>query len=256
MESMLNPYCNTDYFDDRDRKNYDRRMKNKAKAKAAPDAVSAKVLSFPSGELIEEGKAGKGGDLAISNADFIAAVFTELPENAYAGVCSKSDDPNTGGWPAKRADKTISSLTADKNNYINCSSFKLGEDGSFHARKSSFAACHFILLDDIGTKVSIERLGDFKLSWQLETSPGNFQGGIILSHPIFDGVIAVQLLDAIINAELCDKGASGPLSRWTRLPVAIQSTKMQTGMHFGVALWNGTRTYDIRQKKSLRDYRW
>jgi hypothetical protein len=31
----------------------------------------------------------------------------------------------------------------------------------------------------------------------------------------------VRLLNAVIDSGLCDAGATGPLSRWARLPVAI-----------------------------------
>ena len=77
------------------------------------------------------------------------------------------------------------------------------------------------MLDDLGTKVPLDRLGGFELSWLIETSPGNYQGGILLDEPITDGAVAVRLLNAVIDAGLCDAGATGPLSRWARLPVAI-----------------------------------
>ena len=47
-------------------------------------------------EPVEAGKGGKGGDFQITNAEFIAAVFTDLPEGAFAAVCSKSGDPRSG----------------------------------------------------------------------------------------------------------------------------------------------------------------
>jgi hypothetical protein len=210
--------------------------------------MSSMVLAFPTRKPVRPGKAGKGGDLDISNADFIAAVFPELPENAYVGVCSKSGDPNKGVWPAKSADQGMRLLTADKNNYLNCSIFRIGDDGSFKARRDRFAGCHFFLLDDLETKISPERLGAFKLSWKIETSPGNYQGGIILSKPIADGAEATALLKAIINAELCDKGASGPLSRWARLPVAINGkSKYQdekgNPFHCRLVEWNPDLRY-------------
>lgn len=169
----------------------------------------------------EGGKGGEGGDLQITNADFVAAVLPVLPEGAFAAVCSKSGDPSLGGWSASRADLMAGNLSATSNNYIGCSSFYPGEDGSFRARKAQFAACHFLMLDDLGTKVPLERLRGFELSWLIETSPGNHQGGIILAEPITDGAIAVRLLNALIESGLCDAGAKGPLSRWARLPVAI-----------------------------------
>ena len=59
------------------------------------------------------------------------------------------------------------------------------------------------------------------MSWLIETSPGNYQGGIILADPITDATAAIRLLNALIDAGLCDPGATGPSSRWARLPVAI-----------------------------------
>jgi hypothetical protein len=120
-----------------------------------------------------------------------------------------------------RADQIAASLSAENNNYLGCSSFYPGDDGSFKARKAQFAACHFLLLDDLGTKVPPGRLDGFELSWLIETSPGNHQGGIILAEPLTDGPVAVRLLSAVIDSGLCDGGATGPLSRWARLPVAI-----------------------------------
>ena len=167
------------------------------------------------------GKGGEGGDRQITNAEFIAAVFPALPTGAFAAVCVKSGDPNVGGWPARRADEVADTLSAAHNNFIGCASFYPGDDGSFKARKDQCAACHFLLLDDLGTKVPLARLDGIELSWLIETSPGNHQGGIILAEPLTDGAAAVRLLNAVIAAGLCDAGATGPLSRWARLPVAI-----------------------------------
>ncbi len=163
----------------------------------------------------------EGGVSMVTNADFVAAVFPSVPEGAFAAVCSKVGDPSEGGWPAKRVDTVIKNISAERNNYVGCSSFYPGEDGSFKARKAQFAACHFLMLDDLGTKVPLDRLAGFELSWLIETSPGNHQGGIMLAAPITDGDVAVRLLTAVIGAGLCDAGATGPLSRWARLPVAI-----------------------------------
>jgi hypothetical protein len=183
--------------------------------------MTPKVLTDSSTEPQEAGKAGEGGVFQITNADFVAAVFPSLPDGAFAAACSKSGDPGLGGWLASRADQVAGNLSAATNNYIGCASFYPGDDGSFKARKAQFAACHFLMLDDLGTKVPLERLSGFALSWLIETSPGNHQGGIILAEPLTDGAVAVRLLNAVIESGLCDAGATGPLSRWARLPVAI-----------------------------------
>ena len=175
------------------------------------------------------GEGGKGGDFVITNAAFLAAIFPELPEGAFALACSKSGNPDSGSWPARRADQVAATLSAANNNYVGCASFYPGEDGSFKARKAGFAACHFLMLDDLGTKVPLERLGGFELSWLIETSPGNHQGGVVLTHPLTDGGEAVRLLDAVIRAGLCDAGATGPLTRWARLPEAINGKPKHVG---------------------------
>ncbi len=180
----------------------------------------SKLTDF-SPEPQKAGKGGEGGAFQITNADFVATVFPCLPEGAFAAVASKDGDPRLGGWPARRVDLTTDLSSSTTNNFVGCSSFYPGDDGSFKARKSQFAACHFLMLDDLGTKVPLARLSGFELSWLLETSPGNYQGGIILAEPLTDGAVAVRLLNAVIDAGLCDTGATGPLSRWARLPVAI-----------------------------------
>jgi hypothetical protein len=205
-------------------------------------------LTVSDTEPDEAGKGGEGGVLMTTNADFVAAVFPSVPEGAFAAVCSKAGDPGVGGWFAKRADTFIENLSAEQNNFVGCSSFYPGEDGSFKARKAQFAACHFLMLDDLGTKVPLERLAGFELSWLIETSPGNHQGGIILADPIADGDVAVRLLNAVIGAGLCDEGATGPLSRWARLPVAINGKPKhadETGVPFPCRLveWQPDKRY-------------
>lgn len=163
----------------------------------------------------------------ITNAEFIAEVFPQLPEGASVAVCSKAGDPTEGGWSARPSSSTT--LQTTNNNYVSCSSFCPSDDGTFSVRKTQFKACHFLLLDDLGTKVPLDRLGGFELSFLIETSPGNCQGGIILSEPITEGDVADRLHKAIIIAGLCDEGASGPLSRWARLPNGINGKAKYKG---------------------------
>ena len=90
----------------------------------------------------------------ISNAEFIAAVFRDIPENASAAVCTKPGQlKKDSSWRANRASPAlVQNLSPDSNNYVNCNSFYPGDDQSFYARKEKLAAMHMILLDDIGTK--------------------------------------------------------------------------------------------------------
>lgn len=203
------------------------------------------VTVFPI-EVEQGGKGGKAGGVAITNVELVDAAFHSVPEGAFAAICSKSADPSVGGWAPTRADQ-VARLSPAHNNYLNCASFSPSEDGSFKARTNRFAACHFLMLDDLGTKIPLERLGKFELSWLIETSPGNYQGGIILAHPLTDGALAVRLLNAVIDAGLCDAGAAG-LNRWARLPVGINGkTKYagEAGMPFNCRLveWRPEKRY-------------
>jgi hypothetical protein len=76
------------------------------------------------------------------------------------------------------------------------------------------------MLDDVGSKVSMERL-TLQPSWLIETSPGNCQAGYLLHEPLTDGLAADRLMNAIVAAGLCDPGANGPRARLARLPVAV-----------------------------------
>ena len=196
----------------------------------------------------EDGKGGEGGGIQITNAQFVEAVFPSAPEGAFVAVCSKTGDPNIGGWLAQRFDSAKDFGTAETNNFVGCSTFYPGDDGSFRATKARFSACQFLMLDDLGTKVELDRLGIFELSWLIETSPGNFQGGIILKDPMSDADEAVRLLNAIIAAELCDKGSASPLTRWARLPLAINGKEKharEDGSPFQCRLvkWQPDRRY-------------
>ena len=195
---------------------------NSASKPAPPPApLSLQVASSPiDSKNIRIRCSSEDGDFShITNSKFYSQVFPQVPDGAYGAVCSKSGDPTEGGWPANPAE--TATLSAKNNNYISCSSFHLCEDESLKVRKAQFAACHFLMLDDLGSKVSLERLDNFELSCMIETSPRNYQGIIIFDEPITDGDVVEQLHKAIIDAGLCDPGASGPLTRWARLPDGI-----------------------------------
>lgn len=210
----------------------------------APTSQPEEVAPTPPSE-----QPAKPATFSVTNPEFIAAVFPHLPAGASPAVCSKSGDPTDGGWHAQPSDG--SQLPADNNNYANCSSFHPSNDGTFSVRKAQFAAYHFMLLDDLGTKVQLGRLGDFKLSWLIETSPDNFQGGVIFVDSLSDSAEAERLQHALIAAELCDAGASG-ISRWARLPNAINGKakyKDADGNPFQCRLveWNPDRRYTPEQ---------
>ena len=186
-----------------------------ATAKASTSAPESSDVPTP-----EAGEGGEAGVPLVTNATFVAAIFGNVPDGAQVAICSKPGDPGQDGWKAQAVVDVDSQCPPGNNNYVNCSTFHPDDDKELKARKENFAAYHAVMLDDIGTKVSDERLGEIEPTWRIETSPGNYQVGIALTEPLTDAARATELQQAILEAGLCDHGAGG-LTRWSRLPNGI-----------------------------------
>lgn len=157
----------------------------------------------------------------VTNADFVAAIFTTIPEGATPLICSKPGDPTGGGYPAQLPEGGVDKICAPyRNNYVNCSTFTPLEGGTVAARKDNFAAYHMLMFDDVGTKIPREKFDGAAVTYEIESSPGNSQIGIALETPLIDLSEVGRLLDAVMAAGLSDPGSSGAV-RWARLPKAI-----------------------------------
>lgn len=185
-------------------------------------AVAAPTAPIFRADAAEGGKEGAADEPPTppSNAAFLTFVMRDVAEGADAAVCSKAGDPTSGGWGAEKAVDVDRQCPPDRNNYLNCASFAPGDDGAVQARKEAFSGFHFLLLDDVGTKVDRKMLASVTPTWEIETSPGNSQLGFRLEPPIRDLAVVKRLQDAVMAAGLCDKGAGGA-GRWARLPIAI-----------------------------------
>lgn len=175
----------------------------------------------------EGGKDGEEGDsptafatFTPTNAAFLNAIFTELPQGARPAIIAKPGDPETGGWAPRDAKHVQDVCRSDHNTYFNCSSLTPTEEGKLAARKDLAAAYHALVLDDVETKVDRSLLGGIQATWELETSPGNFQIGFRLSPPLRTADEVERLQKRIANAGLTDIGALG-MVRWARLPDGI-----------------------------------
>ena len=162
----------------------------------------------------------------VSNDDFLLTGFGEDLEAARPVLVSFNGNPaNAPGrvWTGKpwMGDADLSTaLPANANNYFSLAVFRPDEAGQYRRQKARFIALYAVMLDDVGTKVAMERL-TLPPSWLVETSPGNYQAGYLLREPLMDGLTADRLMKAIIAAGLCDPGANGPTARLARLPMAI-----------------------------------
>ena len=156
---------------------------------------------------------------AVTNDDFIVGIFGEISGVERPLVCVKRGNPDGSGWypiawPCNTRD-------ANANWYCLPALYQPDESGAYRAKKKYALSVHAIMLDDIGTKIEQDRLSACAPSWSVETSPGNYQYGYIFKEPITDIQVVEQLKQQLINAGLCDSGATGAAARWMRTPVGI-----------------------------------
>ena len=161
----------------------------------------------------------------VGNRDFLLAVFGELVD-AHPVVVSFEGNPASvparvwSGRPWEGTPDLAESLPASANNYFSLyfslAVFRPDEPGQFRRQMARFQALYAVMLDDLGTKVALERR-TLSLSWLLATSPDNHQAGHLLGEPLADGSVPDGLMNATVAAGLCDTGANGLLAR---LPIA------------------------------------
>lgn len=228
--------------------------------KEVPDsAPSTTTLRVPVTLPTVAGEGGKAANpppsaafppIAPTNCEFMAAIFTNLPEGAQPVITGKFGDPQTGGWTAYGVTEIERVCAAGRNTYFNCASFMPEADGKIAARKGSAVAYHVLVLDDVGTKVDRKLIPAITPTWELETSPGNFQLGFKLNPPLRDVADVERFQQRIAAARLTDKGAMG-IARWVRLPNGINGKpKYQTnGKPFSCRLdaWNPAAVYSAAQ---------
>ena len=159
------------------------------------------------------------GVTSVTNDEFLSAIFGDSFTSAYPLVCKKIGDPDISGWVAKKW--PCDTNAHDLNWYTLPSLYRPDDTGRYRAKKELAVSVHAVMVDDVGTKVSAEQFENCPPSWAIETSPGNYQFGYILCQPLTDFDVADKLKEKLIKAGLCDRGATGGIARWMRLPVAI-----------------------------------
>ena len=185
----------------------------------------------------------------VSNAGFLDCVFSsDLAEArplvvSFAGNPAKVAKAAWFGRPWSVAADTPALLPEDANNYFSLAVFRPDEAGQYRRQKARFVALHAVMLDDVGSKVAMDRL-TLPPTWLLETSPGNHQAGYLLADPLTDGAMADRLMNAIVAAGLCDPGANGPRARLARLPVAVNG-KHEPAFRCRMLTWSPELRYSV-----------
>lgn len=205
---------------------------------------------------------------AITNAEFLEAMFLDLHDDSVAMVCGFAGDPrppvatddDRKRWFARpwMFGKQPARCGAMTNNYLAVSSFRADpQTGDYRRRKANFARLHAVMLDDLGdgpgAKLPMSRMDRLSPSALVETSPRNYQAWYFLepSAETDDRETAERLIARMIAQGLCadtDPGMSG-VTRYGRLPVGIngKAKYLQDGRPFRVRLelWKPGRRYHV-----------
>ena len=214
---------------------------------ALPETISA-VLTDLESEHTETNKTDQTN--ILDNDKFLSTIFGNPVNNAYPIVIGFAGNPLTVprkkwfGYPWK-GDSSDIIFVIEENNYFSLALFKPDDTGQYRRKKEHFQALYAVMLDDIGSKVEMERL-TLPPSWLLETSQGNYQAGYLLDEPLINIKAADQLMKAIIKAGLCDPGANGPTARLARLPVAVNG-KHESPFSCRMEIWSPDRRYSVQQ---------
>ena len=166
----------------------------------------------------------------ITNDQFLELMFGGEVTDAF--VCSNTVSPDTDDEVAKRGmwgggpieySRDLYKL-AERQNYTCVSSFHRDGEGIYFRQIEYFKALHFIVLDDIGTKVTVDprTLGFGEPTFILETSPGNHQWFYRLTEPVRDLSVASFLTKQVLAMPvqghlMTDQGAKG-VTRLCKLP--------------------------------------
>lgn len=178
----------------------------------------------------------KMGDVsAVTNQQFLTAVFQGMPDDEYLWITRFKGDPDdktepsaSRNWAGKSCHIADVPPAANDNAYFCISTFR--SVGSQLRRKGeNFAGCYVIGLDDIGTKASLPDI--VKPSYLIETSPGNSQAGILLASPIRELEKLKRFYSALAVLGMNDKGAGGAQTRVLRLPRGL-NMKAKYGGNF------------------------
>ncbi len=155
---------------------------------------------------------------------FIDTVFHDLREDENILTWATKGRP---GYPTRHDEqfkklKRVHQPMALYFGTSTCHAEGEGDEAKLFNRFALLDRLHVIVLDDIGTKVQHDDLPEaFKLpSYTIETSPGNFQYGLVLDTPIDNPESAKTLVQLIYDSGFTDSGGAMP-TKLVRLPNGV-----------------------------------
>ena len=189
--------------------------------------------------------------IKITNKEFVQALAGDDWERV---PISWGED----SWYVRPAGKNIDKPAIETSNYMTCSIFRPAEDGRFARKKELFERQFVFPVDDVATKINegALRLTMPPATYELETSPGNFQFGYKLIGAA-DARKLAAVVDAIvgnktINPPGTDPGMKG-VTRVARLPVGsnnkekVRKANGGKGWPHRLWVWEPSRAYTIEE---------
>ena len=175
--------------------------------------------------------------------DFFNTVFHTVEDDA--NVLTWFSKTNAPYYP-ENEDRTMAKLKKSDRPYAfyyGASTCFKHEDGKLYNRKALFSALHVVVLDDIGTKVPLEKIPEsLKPNYIIESSRGNFQYGYVLKDPITDLGLAEALIHLVYTSGLSDSGGKMP-TKVVRMPCGVNGKE-------------GEKKYDQVKLIELNDNYW
>ena len=99
------------------------------------------------------------------------------------------------------------------------------DEGNLRNQKKLFSKLHVVVLDDIGTKIPVDKIpADLKPTYIIESSEGNFQYGYVLEDPIDSLELAEALIQLVYESGLTDAGGKMP-TKLVRMPCGVNGKK-------------------------------
>ena len=170
----------------------------------------------------------------MTNSDFLAEVLGALQDGQHGWVTSFRSDPGNATpqvWSGRSYKGTVAQAAiidraGDDNAYFSTAVLTATEDGEVARRKDAFVRLAALVVDDVNP----DDLHSF--SWSLQTSPRNFQVGILLDADDQD-TYDRQLIDRVMSA-LAARGRTNDASgnacvRYVRLPVGTNTKPRAAG---------------------------
>lgn len=197
-------------------------MTNKAE-RQQENTTSAEEIAQQALQVVdEEGEKVKGVDPAALQ-EFTNTVFhSGLLEDEHIMCWRATNKPGLPMSYKQAARRMASSKGASGAWYYGTAATRLSPEGDLRNKKSLFSSLHVVVLDDIGTKVAKDSLPEaFKEpSYIIESSPGNYQYGLVLEEPVEDYAQASALIQMVYTSGCSDAGGRMP-TKLVRLPFGI-----------------------------------